>query len=79
MWWMFVKLWETETEVCYSYAMQSRDTDGEMVYQKGSDELPTITKPSVTTISDFSKEKAAQKFYHVARDGYPDRRQVACG
>ena len=81
MWWMYVKVFEDENTVRYSFARESYETDGELEYAKGSEEDPRITKDSVTfgEYADFEREKIQEHFYHVLQEGFPDRKQVACG
>ncbi len=78
MWWYFRKLYEDDLIVCYAYAEESRETDGELEYNK-RDETVNITKPSVTTPGDVSRRRTREKVYSLRLMGFPDKQMIACG
>ena len=79
MLWLFVKASETEDLIVYHYSTESKDLDGEIVYNKSSKEWE-VTRPCAKDFGNtWCIDKAEGKFWHVIEEGFPDRRMVAIG
>ena len=79
MWWQFQKIFEDERFVRYAYSRDCRELDGIMQYDR-KEETVTVLQPCR---GDEDSEKlqtmAAEKMFLLAEEGFPERRQVACG
>ncbi len=78
MWWLYVKVDETEDLLIYHYSTETRDLDGEIVYNKRAEEWE-VTRPCARDDCAWCIDKTEGKFWHVIEEGFPDRRMVAIG
>ena len=78
MWWLYVKIEESENLIVYHYSTETRDLDGEIVYNKNTREWK-VTRPCIKDDCAWCIGKSEEKFRHVVEEGFPDRRMVAIG
>ncbi len=79
MWWLYVKVEETENRFIYHYSTETKELDGEIIYDKKAKEWK-VTRPCAKDVgSKWRINKSEEKFWHVAEEGFPDRRMVAIG
>ena len=77
--WWYEKVEETEELIIYRYARESKDLDGEIVYDKRSEEWKLTVRCTNDKESDWNASISEEKFRHVVKEGFPDRRTVAIG
>ena len=79
MWWLYIKIEENEDRFVYLYSRESKEPDGEIVYDRKKEEWE-VTRPCLKDFnSPFNIDAAERKFWHVVEEGFPDRRMVAIG
>lgn len=79
MWWLYVKVKETEELIIYHYSTETKELDGEIVYKKGPKEWEVTRPCAKDKDSRWCIDKSEEKFWHVIEEGFPDRRMVAIG
>lgn len=79
VWWYFVKQYEDETTVTYAYSRESRSLDGEISISKKTG-FASMVKPCFSDNENtFAIDKVLSKVFYLVKDGFPDKRQIACG
>ena len=79
MGWLFVKAAETANQIIYRYSTEAEDLDGEIIFDKVTEEWG-ISRPSAKDRDhNWLCMKAEEKFWHVVEEGFPERRMVAVG
>lgn len=79
MWWLFLKTEESRRLIRYAYSRESEELDGIIQYDREKNEVLLIKPCRADEGSAFSERKAKEMFRFVVREGFPERRQVACG
>ena len=79
MWWQFQKIFEDERFVRYAYSRENKNLDGIIQYDREKNEVLLIKPCRADEGSAFGERKAKEMFRFVVREGFPERRQVACG
>lgn len=79
MWWLY-EIIENTTDYCvYRYSSGNSALDGVVRYDKAKKSI-VVEKPcKADEGNDFCIRYAGNKFRHVISEGFPDRRQIACG
>lgn len=80
MWWLFELLHKDDNVYTYSYSCDTRKLDGRIEYNVSTQEAK-ITQPCASD-DGFSRaqERSLGKFiYHIAGDGFPEHKMIACG
>ena len=76
--WFFQKQSETELYVIYSYARESETLDGIIKVHKPSGKAEIVT-PCANDNNEFSCDSTCEHAYILFREGFPERRCIACG
>ena len=79
MWWQFQKIFEDERLVRYAYSLESKELDGIMQYDRKGETVTIIQPCKGDGDSEWSQTRSARKMFLLAEEGFPERRQVACG
>ena len=79
MWWLFVKAAETANQIIYRYSTESQDLDGEIVFDKITEEWGISRRSARDRDSNWCCMKAEEKFWRVVEEGFPERRKVVIG
>ncbi len=75
-WWLYMKKEETDRRAVYSYARESRTTDGEIAYDKITGEI-RVTRPCERDLEEkWSIAEAEDRFQVVIRQGLPETSRV---
>ena len=72
MWWLYVKIVDNERQCVYLYNRESREPDGEIVYDKKRGKWQ-VTRPC---LKDYVHREyiavAERQFRHVVAEGFPN-------
>ena len=79
MWWLFQKKEEQEGLIKYAYSRESRDLDGIVVFDLSRDEIRVEAPCAADQDKPKAQEHAIEKAYLIQREGFPDKRFIACG
>ena len=78
-WWLNELLKNTDQYCIYRYSRCNVALDGVIRYEKPTCSI-VVEKPcKADENDDVCIKYAASKFYHVVKEGFPNRTQVACG
>lgn len=79
MWWQFQKLFEDDCFVRYAYSRENKNLDGIIEYDRQEETVTVLQPCKADEDSEWSQKKSARKMFILIEEGFPERRQAACG
>ena len=79
MWWLYVKAAETANQIIYRYSTESKDLDGEIIFDKVTEEWGMSRPSAKDKDNNLCCMKADENFRYVVEKGFPERNLVGIG
>lgn len=79
MWWLFEKIAKNGAVVLYAYSRGNRNLDGRIEINSETGAIEMITPSNGDAGNEYAEQKAVQKATLMAKKGFPQHMQIACG